>query len=199
MDPPHNNYAVLLLPVPLLVAVLIYFAGKYQPWITLSERAPSPKRALVGFLLCGAITFLAVSACCYPGYGKIVDIRDHGQRAMAAVENIYRLPSKGGAKYDVQYRYAVPQRDGTVSYFNGLDWLPRTSVLDAQKTGQVPIVYATDNPGLSLVNYDDYVFLGALSAQRKIMLFLATLPAILIGVFAAIIFNKSAIDRRQRL
>lgn len=177
------------------LAMLIYFALRYQPWFVLSARATSQKRALTGLLLGSGTAFLVVVACFYPIFHEIIDIRNNGQRVMADVQDIYTTRNKSGLVYHVKYRYAVLRSAGAAAYFTGEGVVPNPGVPDVQKTGKVPIAYPTDEPGVSMVNFRDYVFLRALSDYGAISLVAGFLLSSLLGMGAAITFNNNVLEK----
>lgn len=178
--------------------MLAYIALKYQPWFVLRERAPSQKRALVRLLLGITAAFVAVSACGYPKFREIIDIRTNGRRVMADVQKAYTSASRSGPVYHVNYRYAVAWRGGLSYHFTGEGIVPKLDVPDVEKTGQVPIAYASDAPGISMVNFSDFAFRGALSSYLATTLVTALLLSILAGMGVALTFSNRVIEKRGR-
>jgi len=117
----------------------------------------SAKRAIIAFLLGAIIADAGVTAALYPTYRSLVDIQQHGQRAMADVLSLSRKCDRHCHSY-ANYRYEVRSPSGKDRLFLGNDQVGlEDGDLDyIQQHRKVPIAYAIDDPNHSAANFRDY-------------------------------------------
>jgi hypothetical protein len=134
-------------------------------------------------------------------YRKLVGIREHGARAEAVVDGVYRQCGKHSCSRHVRYHY-VPlagQSSMTGDERLGRDADDDPHVAYVQRTGHVPIAYDTAHPGRSALNFDDDVF-SAVQEGRVLgtLRALGIAMTVLFGILAEVTMARALFAGRRR-
>ncbi len=152
---------------------------------------------IVGLLIVAFLGWFSIPE--YARYRRLVRIQQHGVRAIADVDSIYKGDcTRSGCSLHATYHYmAGPLSSGLSERIEGEDYLGRDELDDphylyASATKHLPVAYDRLAPNNSAINFDNQVFstdqtrhfLSGLWVLGMFMLTVA--PAVLIGMGAVL-------------
>jgi hypothetical protein len=143
---------------------------------------------VIGALFGGVFLLIVVSAA--SGCIKTVALQKHGRATDARVVRVYTDScGKNGCSENVEYTYN-PQPDGPI--YHGYSYIANSrsrydpDLLFAETRHTVPIVYNTEKPGISSLNFRNRIFTqDAVKTAFTMVGVMAGIEAFVLAIFAA--------------